>query len=94
MLPLLTAPTGGGIIDEINLDVLNHDVPIGGDHRECCADVSAEILLASPRFLAWFLAPRSNPGLAINMQDTLSDRVSEADITMGNLGFASMGFRF
>lgn len=50
----LTAQAGSGIIDEMKLGVLDHDVPIGGDHRECCFDVNGEELFAAPGFLHWF----------------------------------------
>lgn len=47
----LAANAGNGIVDEMKLGVLDHDVPIGGDHKECCVDVNGEILFTSPIIL-------------------------------------------
>lgn len=47
------AHTGNGIVDEMKLGVLDHDVPIGGDHKECCVDADDEILFTSPSVLIW-----------------------------------------
>jgi lipid A 3-O-deacylase len=67
LLPL-TAHAGYGIIDEMKLGVLDHDVPLGVDHRECCVDVNAEVLFTSPSFLSWFWTPRPNLGITVNTQ--------------------------
>ncbi len=63
-----TARAANGIIDEMKLGILDHDVPIGGDHKECCVDVNGEVLFTSPSFLDWFWAPRPNLGVTINTE--------------------------
>ncbi|HUB95535.1 MAG TPA: acyloxyacyl hydrolase [Stellaceae bacterium] len=55
-----------GPIDELDIGVLAHDVPIGDDHRENGADVNLETLFVSPAFLAPIWAPRPHLGLTIN----------------------------
>lgn len=65
LLPF-AAHAGNGIVDEMKLGVLDHDVPIGGDHKECCVDANGEILFTSPSILSWFWAPRPNLGVTIN----------------------------
>lgn len=65
LLPVV-AHAGSGIIDEMKLGVLDHDVPIGGDHKECCVDVNGEVLFTSPAILSWFWAPRPNLGITVN----------------------------
>jgi len=37
----------------MKLGVLDHDVPIGGDHKKRCVDANGEILFMSPSFLWW-----------------------------------------
>lgn len=39
LLPF-AAHAGSGVVDEMKLGVLDHDVPIGGDHKECCVDAN------------------------------------------------------
>lgn len=46
------AHPGNGIVDEMKLGVLDHDVPTGGDHKECCVDANGEILFTSLGFLS------------------------------------------
>lgn len=36
--PAGSARAATGIIDEVKLGILDHDVAIGGDHKECCVD--------------------------------------------------------
>lgn len=67
VLPL-AAHAANGIVDEVKLGVLAHDVPIGGDHKECCVDINDEVLFRSPDFLDWFWAPRPNLGVTVNTQ--------------------------
>jgi len=55
-----------GILDEVKLGVLDHDAPIGADHRERGADINAEALFVSPGFLAPVWAPRPDVGVNIN----------------------------
>ncbi len=62
------AHTRNGIDDEMKLGVLDHDVPIGGDHKECCVDAGDEILFTSPRVLIWFCAPRPNLGVRMGFR--------------------------
>jgi len=47
----IVAHAASGIIDEMKLGVLDHDVPIGGDNKECCVDVNGEVLFTSPNVL-------------------------------------------
>ncbi|MGH6968856.1 MAG: acyloxyacyl hydrolase [Stellaceae bacterium] len=68
MLLPFAAHAGSGLIDEMKLGVLEHDVPIGVDHRECCVDVNGEVLFTSPSVLSWFWAPRPNLGVTINTE--------------------------
>jgi len=64
----VSAFAADGIIDELKLGVLDHDVAIGGDHKECCVDVNGEVLFTSPQILDWFWAPRPNVGLTVNAE--------------------------
>ena len=66
LLPI-AAHANDGIVNEMKLGVLDHDVPIGGDHKEC-VDVNGEILFTSPDFLSWFWAPRPNFGITVNTE--------------------------
>jgi len=50
LLPF-AAHAGIGIVDEMKLGVLDHDVPIGGDQKECCVDANGEMLFTSPSIL-------------------------------------------
>ncbi|MGH7226806.1 MAG: hypothetical protein ACRELF_26625 [Gemmataceae bacterium] len=38
----------------MKLDALDHDVSIGGDRRECWADVNGENLSTAAGFFSWF----------------------------------------
>lgn len=55
-----------GILDEAKLGLLDHDVPIGGEHHEPGVDGNAELLFVSPAFLAPILAPRPDVGFVVN----------------------------
>jgi lipid A 3-O-deacylase len=55
-----------GILDEVKLGVLDHDVPIGADHKEGGADINGEVLFVSPGFLAPVWAPRPDIGVTVN----------------------------
>ena len=55
-----------GIIDEAKIGIGDHDVPIGGDHKECCVDVNLEALFTSPQFLSVLWSPRPHLGVTIN----------------------------
>jgi lipid A 3-O-deacylase len=55
-----------GIIDEAKIGVLDHDIAIGGDHKECCVDINLEALFTSPDFLHVIWSPRPTLGVTIN----------------------------
>ncbi|MGH7088920.1 MAG: acyloxyacyl hydrolase [Stellaceae bacterium] len=55
-----------GILDEAKLGLLNHDIAIGGDHREPGVDVNGELLFVSPPVLSAVFAPRPHFGVEIN----------------------------
>jgi lipid A 3-O-deacylase len=58
-----SARAASGIIDEVKLGILDHDVAIGGDHKECCVDVNGEVLFVSPNLLHAIWAPRPHLGI-------------------------------
>lgn len=55
-----------GIFDEARLGILDHDAPIGADHKESGVDINGEVLFVSPAFLAPVWAPRPDVGVNIN----------------------------
>ena len=55
-----------GIVDEIKLGVLDHDIALGGSAIESGADLNGEILFTSPDFLSFLWSPRPHLGVAIN----------------------------
>jgi lipid A 3-O-deacylase len=55
-----------GIVDEVRLGGLAHDVTLGGRHVESGADVNGEILFVSPSFLDVIWAPRPHLGFDVN----------------------------
>ncbi|MGB8181893.1 MAG: hypothetical protein WCF13_05955 [Stellaceae bacterium] len=48
--------------------MLDDNVPIGGDHKECCVDVYEEVLFTSPSFFGWLWTPRPNLGVTVNTE--------------------------
>lgn len=65
---VLPTQAAARVIDEARLGLLDHDVPIGGDHIEEGADLNAEVLFASPALLKAILSPRPHLGLTVNTQ--------------------------
>jgi lipid A 3-O-deacylase len=65
-LPLGRAAAADGILDDVELGVLAHDVPIGDAQRESGADGNAELRFASPGFLAPIWAPKPHIGVDVN----------------------------
>lgn len=57
-----------GIVDELKFGVLDHDINIGGHHKEGGVDFNGEILFGSPTFLHWIFSPRPMIGASINSQ--------------------------
>ena len=55
-----------GVLDELKLGVLDHDIAIGGHHVEPGVDANAELLFVSPGLLAPILAPRPHLGVTVN----------------------------
>lgn len=55
-----------GIIDEIVVGGLKHDLPIFGHAKEPGMDFNGEVLFRSPAFLGWAFAPRPHVGVQIN----------------------------
>lgn len=60
------ARAADGIIDELKFGVLDHDIGIGGHHKEPGADLNGEILFTSPSLLHIIWAPRPDFGISIN----------------------------
>jgi lipid A 3-O-deacylase len=56
----------GGIVDEIRLGVLWHDVGVFGTSKERGADLNAELRFVSPAFLEPLLSPRPHLGVSVN----------------------------
>lgn len=54
------------VVDEVKAGVLAHDVGLLGDHVEGGADITGEVLFASPQFLAPIGAPRPTLGASVN----------------------------
>jgi lipid A 3-O-deacylase len=55
-----------GVLDSVELGVLDHDIAIGTSHREPGADVNTEIRFVSPGWLAPLFAPRPHLGFEAN----------------------------
>jgi lipid A 3-O-deacylase len=55
-----------GPVDEVDIGILAHDVPIGDDHREEGADINGEVLFVSPALLAPIWSPRPHIGVTVN----------------------------
>lgn len=60
------AHAADGIVDEVKVGVLGHDLSIGGHQKESGADINGEVLFGSPDFLKWAFAPRPHLGVNIN----------------------------
>jgi lipid A 3-O-deacylase len=78
-LPALVAgapASAQGIVSELQMGVLAHDVPILGEQKEHGADINGEVLFVSPvpdawlagvsPALRWLLVPRPDIGLDVN----------------------------
>jgi len=72
-LLLIAAHADASIVDEMKLGVLDDNVPIGGDQKECCVDVNGDSLFTSPSLLGWFWTPRPNLGVTVNTEVKNSD---------------------
>ena len=62
----VTARAADGVIDELKVGVLDHDIGIGGHHKEPGADINGEVLFTSPSFLSVIWSPRPHLGMDIN----------------------------
>lgn len=62
----------GGIISELRLGAVNHDVGPFSSNKEDGIDANLEILLLSPQFLGVLFSPRPHIGLTINTQGNTS----------------------
>ncbi len=60
------ARAADGIIDELKVGVLDHDIGLGGHHKEPGADINGEVLFTSPKVLDIIWAPRPHLGMNIN----------------------------
>lgn len=60
------ARAADGIVDELKFGVLDHDIGIGGHHKEPGADINGEVLFTSPSLLSIIWSPRPHVGLSIN----------------------------
>jgi len=65
---------GGGIVDEVKVGALAHDVTLGGRHVESGVDINAELLFKSPSFLSFAFSPRPHIGGSVN-SDGNTDQV-------------------
>lgn len=61
-----TAQPAGGIISEVKLGVLEHDISFLGNDKEPGRDINAELLFTSPDFLSIIFAPRPHLGISAN----------------------------
>lgn len=66
-------PTPGGIIDEVKIGGLAHDLTFFGRHVESGADVNLEMLFTSPDLLSVIGSPRPHIGADINTSGNTSD---------------------
>jgi lipid A 3-O-deacylase len=66
-------PPLAGIIDEVKLGVLDHDVGFLTHHVEGGQDVNLEVLFTSPSFLSIIGSPRPHLGADINDDGNTSD---------------------
>jgi len=60
------ASADDGIVDELVVGALKHDLPIFGHAKEPGMDINGEVLFHSPAILDWAFAPRPHVGLQIN----------------------------
>lgn len=60
------AEAAAGVLDEVKLGVLDHDVQIGGEHKEDGVDGNAELLFVSPPILSPLFSPRPHFGVTVN----------------------------
>lgn len=65
-VPLVQPQAASGILDEVDLGLLAHDVPIGDPRHESGVDTNGEVRFVSPGFLAPILAPRPHVGISAN----------------------------
>jgi lipid A 3-O-deacylase len=72
--PASAQESGGGIVDEVRVGALAHDVTLGGSHVESGVDINAEILFRSPSFLSFAFSPRPHLGGSVN-SDGNTDQV-------------------
>lgn len=56
----------GGIVSEVKLGLLEHDVAFLGSNKEPGRDINAELLFVSPDFLSPIFAPRPHLGVSVN----------------------------
>ena len=61
-----------GIVSEVKLGVLQHDLDFLGDNIEPGQDINAELLFASPDFLSPVFSPRPHLGVSVNTQGATS----------------------
>jgi lipid A 3-O-deacylase len=60
------ARAADGIVDELKVGVLAHDVNIGGHHKEGGADINGEVLFTPPEFFRYIFNPRPHIGGSVN----------------------------
>lgn len=60
------ARAADGIVDELKVGALAHDVNIGGHHKEGGADINGEILFTPPEFFRYIFNPRPHIGASVN----------------------------
>ena len=67
-VPPLTAQAASSSIDEMRLDVRDHDVPIGSEHRECCVDLNGAAMFTPPDLLCRFNRGLTNWGVRLGFR--------------------------
>jgi len=65
-IPLIHPHAATGILDEADIGLLAHDVPIGVPRQESGVDTNGELRFVSPGLLAPILAPRPHVGFSVN----------------------------
>ena len=72
-LPSAPAAAQAGLVDEVKIGALAHDVGFLGHHVESGADVNLELLFVSPDLLRVIGSPRPHIGADINTDGNTSD---------------------
>jgi lipid A 3-O-deacylase len=66
LVPFSQSHAASGILDEADVGLLAHDIPLGDTRQESGVDGNAELRFVSPDFLAPIFAPRPHVGISVN----------------------------